>query len=271
MSLRSVSLIGYIAIFTAHSVTVKKSSQDEILDAISIIFHAECLKVLLSLGLYVAELNFNFKAVVEDARTSLFKRDWRMIGPALLYTMYNYLTFGNIIHYDPQIYAVLMNVRIGFTAVAWSLIFNKKLHHLVQTSLLVLIAGCMIANTDCSSKQPTFAASFDLSGLPLVLLQASLSSLASVYNELLIKSAGGGRPSLNRQNLILGAMSVLLCAAVSATRSGAPPLLATPRGRQLLLVVLQAAGGLCAAHVLRHFDAVTKVSPPFTVTKIMRP
>jgi len=181
-----------------------------------------------------------------------------MVVPAFLYTACNLLTFSNLANYEPQTYTILMNIKILITALFWSILFNKAITLRVLTSLIILTLGCALANIDCDKLSRGILSSFRTSHFLFVLLQATVSSLAAVCNELLLKKASPATSSsMNRSNFVLYSMSSVLNALVLSW-SGAAHWMTRVTWRIACIVFLLVSGGLCTAYTLKNFSAITK-------------
>jgi UDP-sugar transporter A1/2/3 len=99
--------------------------------------------------------------------------------PSAIYFIYNNFTFFNLNIFDPATYQVFMQTRVLFTGVLYSIIFHKHLSRQKWLALVLLTIGV-------ASKYFDFALAIDARVL-FMLLQASLSAFAGVYNEFLLK------------------------------------------------------------------------------------
>ena len=171
--------------------------------------------------------------------------------PALLYVVYNNLTFLNIQQHKPAVYASLMNIRILITgiypylvlknlnpdhvshsALLSKLLINRQISRCQWISLFMLTVGCAVTQTTDSD-----AFAIDALSVAFILLQASLSSLAGfrpilcrpdshlkmvdggcsgVYSEMVFKEQQLGIPdSIHWSNLVLYTQSALFNALVT--------------------------------------------------------
>ena len=97
--------------------------------------------------------------------------------PAILYCIYNNLTYVNLSFYDPTTYYILLQLRIAVTGVVYQIIFQRYLSRTQWLSLLLLTVGCIIkqlGNFDFSQIGNN-SSSFFNSYLLLVAVQVSQS------------------------------------------------------------------------------------------------
>ncbi|KAF2901273.1 hypothetical protein ILUMI_04910 [Ignelater luminosus] len=194
-----IIFILYIVLFVNQGILVTASQDSNNLynyDIITVVLLTEVLKLITSVSLYCRDHSF----------ASLFEDAWKnknVLGlyfvPAFLYSLYNNLSFINLVTFDPTTYYLLLQFRVVITAVLFEVIFKKKLSRKQWWSLLILTVGCMFKqvnfslffdtkeNTTKSVKSTNFV--WDINAL-FILIQASCSCLAGVYNEYLLKEPG---------------------------------------------------------------------------------
>eukprot|EP00960_Hanusia_phi_P029427 747943-Hanusia_phi.AAC.1 len=253
-------LMLYVLIFSLLAVLIKQTTRGKRFDyePSSVMLVAEILKAAVSLLFFTLESRLEKQTVPQILYHSFLHHDWKMVVPAFLYTVCNLLTFSNLANYEPQIYTILMNIKILITALFWSVLFRKAITVRVIISLIILMCGCALANIDCDKLSNGLISSFRTSHFMFVLLQASVSSLAAVCNELLLKKVSPLiSSSLNRSNFVLYSMSSMMNAAVLSC-SGAAHWVAQVTWRLVCIVILLVCGGLCTAYTLKNFSAITK-------------
>lgn len=64
--------------------------------------------------------------------------------PAILYCVYNNLTYVNLSFYDPTTYYILLQLRIAVTGVIYQIVFQRTLSRSQWLSLLLLTLGCIV-------------------------------------------------------------------------------------------------------------------------------
>lgn len=251
-----LALACYVAIFSTYYVIIRMSQsasgQYELHPAIIVVL-AECVKLIISASLFRIE----HPNVSRGALLHTFKsRDYLMIAPALMYALYNNLTFNNLKAFDANVFQLLMNVRIAITGALSYVILSRRLTMKQCLALFLLLVGCSVASAKGSVTMPSLAM------VAMVFVQATLSSLSSVYIEKLLKvEVAGALDSLNFQNATLYAMSIVLNMIVFVASGGTwadvqqlrhiTPLM-------MFVLLLTATGGLVASLVLKHFSAIAK-------------
>ncbi|EKX37384.1 hypothetical protein GUITHDRAFT_57731, partial [Guillardia theta CCMP2712] len=253
-------LILYVLIFSLLAVLIKQTTRGRSFDyePSSLVLLSEILKAAVSFAMFTIESRLEKQPLQQQLYHAFLHHDWKMVVPAFLYTACNLLTFSNLANYEPQTYTILMNIKILITALFWSILFNKAITLRVLTSLIILTLGCALANIDCDKLSRGILSSFRTSHFLFVLLQATVSSLAAVCNELLLKKASPATSSsMNRSNFVLYSMSSVLNALVLSW-SGAAHWMTRVTWRIACIVFLLVSGGLCTAYTLKNFSAITK-------------
>jgi UDP-sugar transporter A1/2/3 len=193
-------------------------------------------------------------------RLALFGEEWRyglyFAIPALLYWVYNLLFYVNMSYFDPGTFRVLINVRILILGVLVRLMFGTRLSPAQWGALLLLAGGCAINQIG-----PGFTLDSPPQYLLLLLLQASLSAFAGVYNEFLLKQEDHRPFALKNSYLYLFSI-VLSCVYILMLR---PELFTSVtlyfRGwsaSTVALVLLQALCGVSTSLLLRHLNVILK-------------
>ena len=275
MSLSSLfPLVIYILIFSVHTIIVKiwiinHDNDSNMVMRLSpvLVSVVECIKALVSCIAYAIETHKENTVIetLQTIRASFVLHEWKFIVPAVLYALYNNISFVNIGNFDPQVYTVLMNVRIFFTAVLWRLVFSKPISVITYISLFILILGCIAVNIDCYElfewKISLIHIGYnDIGGLLWIMLQAMLSSSAGIFNELLLKSKHPDvDDSINRRNFVLYLYGFIINTTFILVQWNTMDI---SQGDFdiifCIIVALLVGGGLCAAQILKNFSAVVK-------------
>jgi UDP-sugar transporter A1/2/3 len=193
----------------------------------------------------------------ELARTSV---------PALLYLLQNnlvYYAFGKL---DAATYAVLYQSKILLVAVFSVPILGKQLMPTQWLALMLLTAGVIIVQRSGEqppsqdNSNPDLQVEQKLLGLIAVLAAAACSSLAGVYFELMLK---GVQLSLWARNFQLSGYSILI--GIFGLMVTSDMDLVMQQGyfygythNTVLIVVINAVGGLLVAVVIKYLDNIIK-------------
>ncbi|KAG8457152.1 hypothetical protein KFE25_004119 [Diacronema lutheri] len=219
---------------------------------------AEALKMLLC----VAAMGTRAPRELRAHLLVRWRETLRVAVPALLYTVQNYLLFVALTHLDAGTFQVSYQLKTLFTALFSVVLLGKRLGRSQWLGLLVLSAG-VIAVQRPSAAPP--AASPDArrvsaTGLAAVVAAAASSGFASVYFEKMLKSGGGA--SLWVRNVQLGVFALPAAAATALVQDGAAirarGALAGFGASAMGVVVLNAAGGLLVAAVVKYADNLVK-------------
>lgn len=259
--------VSYIALFCAHGLLVtatqnKATGEGEQpimtttydYNPATVVLLGELCKLLVSLGLSLAE---HSPSDVIDMLSRNMSLAFKYIVPAILYCIYNNLTFVSLSHYDPATYFILMQFRVVVTGVLFQAIFGKCLTRSQWFSLLILTLGCLVRQASLG----------DVTGVVLdtklvtVAIQVFCSCMAGVYNEFLLKS---GNLPVSVQNLFFYADS-LLCNLFWLGANGNVFVALNFASIQktwsfyvACIVLNTTCMGLCTSFFLRYLDSIMK-------------
>jgi len=190
----------YIGLFINQGILVTASQESNNkyqYDIVTVVLLTEVIKLITSVILYCRDQSLS--SLIED--TIRYKK---VLGlyfvPAFLYCLYNNLSFVNLAAFDPTTYYLLLQFRVVITAVLFQVIFKKKLSRKQWLSLLILTIGCMLKQVNFTelveTKETNGSQTIKSTGIVLdinaafILIQATCSCLAGVYNEYLLKEPG---------------------------------------------------------------------------------
>eukprot|EP00241_Pyramimonas_parkeae_P006827 CAMPEP_0114248404 /NCGR_PEP_ID=MMETSP0058-20121206/13557_1 /TAXON_ID=36894 /ORGANISM="Pyramimonas parkeae, CCMP726" /LENGTH=330 /DNA_ID=CAMNT_0001361813 /DNA_START=148 /DNA_END=1140 /DNA_ORIENTATION=- len=123
--------------------------------------------------------------------------------PSLIYLVHNNVQFLTLKYVDPSTYQILGNLKIVTTGILFRMFLKRKLTKLQWWALVLLMVGATVSQVSgCGNK--TFSAPME--GYALGLLSASLSAMAGVYTEYIMKA---NDDSLYWQNVQLYSFGVL--------------------------------------------------------------
>ncbi|NXG17932.1 S35A4 protein, partial [Grallaria varia] len=188
---------------------------------------------------------------------------WHHAAPfalsALLYAANNNLVVHMQLFMDPSTFQVLSNLKIGSTALLYSLLLRRRLGARRWLALLLLLAagvsyscGGLRGSGDPSGMQLHITPV----GLLLLSIYCLISGLSAVYTEAILKAQA---LPLSLQNVFLYFFGVLLNLAGSLW-SGAEGGFLQGFSPWLLLVVLsQALNGLIMSVVMKHSSNITRL------------
>jgi len=123
--------------------------------------------------------------------------------PSLIYLFHNNIQFLTLKYVDPSTYQILGNLKIVTTGILFRVFLKRKLTKLQWWALVLLMVGATVSQiSGCHGS--TFTAPIE--GYALGLVSASLSAMAGVYTEFLMKQ---NDDSLYWQNVQLYSFGVL--------------------------------------------------------------
>lgn len=190
----------------------------------------------------------------------------KLMVPASLYTVQNNLLFVALRNLDAATYSVCYQTKILTTAVFSVVLLNKKLTAWKWGALFLLTVGVALAKLSDISSEPvksaegeTMSVQSPLLGFICVLTAACTSGFAGVYFEMLLKSS---KTSLFIRNIQMGLPSIVLSLVTVGVKDGQNVAKGGFfQGYNLIVVsviLLQAAGGLVVAVVVKYADSIRK-------------
>lgn len=188
----------------------------------------------------------------------------------VMYNISNVLTYFSLERIGAPTFTVISQLKTLTTAIFAVLFLNKTISHTKWRALILLVLGCtLVSSPIILAYQDTEAADTwfeELLGLTAAMVMVVLSGLCSVYFEGILK---GKDETLNvwDRNVQMSAYSIIVLFIVvmaqryyaevmeitdsSAILSGWTPL-------AVLIVFVQAIGGLLVAATLKYADSVLK-------------
>ncbi|XP_069510339.1 probable UDP-sugar transporter protein SLC35A4 [Ambystoma mexicanum] len=202
--------------------------------------------------------------LIWDRQSPGLSLSWRLAAPfaisALLYGANNNLVVQMQHFMDPSTYQVLSNLKIGSTAMLYSVFLNHRLsiRKWLALSLLVVAGVCYTYGgiRDLQSPPLEMQLHITLPGLGMMFVYCLISGLSAVYTELILKTQ---QLSLNLQNLYLysfGIMMNFLLHMVDGQRRG------FFEGFSVwvaIVVASQALNGLIMSAVMKHSSNITRL------------
>lgn len=176
--------------------------------------------------------------------------------PAMIYAVYNMLSYVNLKLFSPVEFKVLINIRILLTGVTLHWGFGRTLASRQWIALLFLMLGCTLTQLT-----PDFHWKFEPFHLATMLVQSFLSSLGGVYSEILLQK--NISLSIHVKNSYLYIFSILFNLVWISIAE--PEMLASwaalTRGFNahiVLLVAVSTSAGLFTAVFLRYLGVIVK-------------
>lgn len=215
-----VIFVSYMLLFVNQGILVtasQNSKNDYEYNIATVVLLTEVLKLLLSTILYLKDHKIS-SLVIDVAK------DTKLLAlyfiPALLYCLYNNLSFKNLSIFDPTTYFLLLQLRVVITGILFQIIFKKTLSKIQWFSLILLTIGCMLKHiefettSDISSEFSKNTKGFELSlSALLIIIQVLCSCFAGVYNEHLLKKEGSNT-NIYIQNIFMYFDSIICNIAV---------------------------------------------------------
>ncbi|XP_029439511.1 probable UDP-sugar transporter protein SLC35A4 [Rhinatrema bivittatum] len=191
---------------------------------------------------------------------------WRLAAPfafpALLYGANNNLVVHMQHFMDPSTYQLLSNLKIGSTAVLYSVFLHQRLSPRKWFALFLLtVAGMCHTYGGLRTPQnppppPHTQLHITLPGLGMVLVYCLISGLSAVYTELLLKTQN---LPLNLQNLFLYSFGILVNLVAHLANGPSGGFFEGFSGWVLVILVSQALNGLMMSVVMKHSSNITRL------------
>lgn len=224
---------------------------------------AELVKAFGSLVLVIWDNEWDVKGSLRNLYTQFFSRplDTLLVGvPALLYTIQNNLLFIALSNMSGALYQVTYQLKVLTTALLAVIILHKHICLDKWLSLFLLTAGVACIQLSATSAPPPASGGGNVFvGTVAVLLACVTSAFAGVYLEKILKSSEGSIWSRNIQLALVGSV---LAGAGSFWKDG-PAILEHGffqgyNWATWLAILMQSAGGLIVAAVLKFADNILK-------------
>jgi UDP-sugar transporter A1/2/3 len=217
----------------------------------AVVFSAEMLKLILSFAMAcksgVVTKDFIQRHFIED------KDLWKFSVPAIIYFCTNNLEFYCLMFLNTPTFMIFQQMKILTTGIIFRIVFKKKLTNLQWVALFLLTLGTM---TSQLSSENQF--SVNTWGLFWEMVMCTLSALAGVANEFLLKKVGT-TDSIHIQNMKLYIFGVA-ANFLEVIRSG------TPVGSMFqgmdhivfMIVLVTAFNGLAISAVMKYANVIVK-------------
>mmetsp|Transcript_21405 Transcript_21405/g.35418 ORF Transcript_21405/g.35418 Transcript_21405/m.35418 type:complete len:405 (-) Transcript_21405:68-1282(-) len=231
--------------------------------ASSAVFIMECMKFFICCCVIAYQSGGNLMGELQEHIINSPMEMVKLCVPSLLYTIQNNLLYLALTNLDAATYQVCYQLKILTTAVFSALLLQRKFSPRKWASLVILTIGVAIVQVSGSGDKhaKTVAdASHRFVGLAAVLCAACTSGFAGVYFEKILK---GSQTTLWLRNVQMGLPSIVIAFCTIYSKDGKAVaehgMLGGFSSMVWTVVVVQAAGGLIVAVVVKYADNVLKV------------
>ena len=210
------------------------------------------------------------RTFLDELVEQVFQRStWKLLVPAALFTVQNYLLFIALSHLDAVTFQMLSQSKLISAAIFSVMLLEKRLRWVQWAALVLLTFGVYLSQREsgAASSKVAMVPKADASSLVLgagaCILSGVSSSFAGVYFEKVVKSTP---PSLAVRNIHLSLFAIPLAVGSMLVIDVAPRYLDGGSfnywaGYNVLtyaLVVVHAIGGLLVAVVVKYTDNILK-------------
>jgi UDP-sugar transporter A1/2/3 len=250
-ALAAIYMLGCITFFLL--IRYSKSLEHDgtlVYDSASAVFFTELFKCLFSIAaMYYRTGKFLPVSVFRDGT---WKTGIYFAFPSAVYAVYNNFTYFNLGAFDPGTYQVFMQTRVLFTGVLYSWVLSKTLTNRKWLALVLLTFGV-------AAKYLSFDLQVDYR-VVFMLLQASLSAVAGVYNEFLLKR--DITMDVNEQNFFMYTFALIFnlgwSLAINPSYYTTGKAFQNLNGVVLLIVVNGAVIGIVTSLILKYINVIVK-------------
>ncbi|CAG0904542.1 unnamed protein product [Cyprideis torosa] len=242
----------------------------------TVVLLTEVVKLVASLLLYFS--TSSQRSLVRDIVLH-YKLFIHYLVPAALYSVYNNLSFLNLVSFDPTTYFLFLQFRVVVTGLSYQCVFRRTLSKRQWVSLIILTVGCIIKNMGVVATKEGASESFmnrlveSIASIQLlfIIVQIFCSSLAGVYCEFLLKRLSKGEEvDLHFQNICMYFDSIVcngFLLSVHAAFSQNPvetqmvtwkSITEVGKPLVLLLILNNSAVGIVTAFFLKTFNSILK-------------
>lgn len=196
------------------------------------------------------------RGVRETYAVTLRDRPLLMIVPAAVYALQNVLMFVALANLEVTLFQVIYQSKVVVTALGLWLALDRKFSARRWVAMGVLVLGIVFTQIDKNSA-PSSRPQSPVVGVAAAVCASLASAIASVYFEHVVKQPS---ESLLVRNVQLAFFSLAVAVPAYRVVDGAPysRFFAGFDRHVVLLVVVQAAGGLIVAAVIKYADNVLK-------------
>nr|CAB3266231.1 UDP-N-acetylglucosamine transporter-like [Phallusia mammillata] len=229
----------------------------------SVVFLSETLKFTTSLVVIFCQSNYNFKKFFHDIHGATLGRPFdffKIAVPSGIYAVQNNLLFIALSYLDAATFQISYQLKILTTALFSVLLLKKSLSSVQWGSLVFLMIGVAMVQfpTDADAKTD-IVWSNHLFGLFVILIACMSSGFAGVYFELLLKQQTF---SLWVRNLQMGGFGIIFAGIQMCWNDGEAVskygILQGYNSAVVMVLLLQAYGGLLVAYVIQFTDNIIK-------------
>lgn len=180
--------------------------------------------------------------------------------PALCYTVQNNLLFVALSNLDPPTYQVCYQMKTITTAGFAYVLLSKTLSHSQWVAIIMLTIGTVLVSNPHKDSGSDTDASARILGLGAVFAAAGLSGFSAAYLEALLKKPAVAGLWVRNIQLSLFALPLAFLTMVWQDRSFLIEygMLQGVGGLEWSIVVVNGAGGLLIAAVMKYADAIVK-------------
>ncbi|XP_070541746.1 probable UDP-sugar transporter protein SLC35A4 [Ptychodera flava] len=256
-----ILLASGILIYGSHAILLNLCKVDGKIpfNSSAVVLLIEFHKLLFSVVMFAPEV------VSQGLRLPHWRHCVLFAVPALLYCINNNIVVHMQLYMDPASFQVLSNLKIASTAILYRYIIRRRLTRLQWMSMwMLMFAGICNSYGGLQFSQSPHPASeiyITLYGLILMILYCTISGLAGVYTEYILKK--NYQLSLHLQNILLYIFGLFMnyFTYISTTwnASSESGFFQGFTALTFIIVMTQAANGLIMSAVMKHTSNIIRL------------
>jgi len=254
----------YMGLWTGLRIIIYASQQGSSYNTAAVVLCIEMVKLGMAVSLFLSN-DGTFSQLVSQVQKHKMTAA-KYFVPALMYCVYNNLTFTVLAVVNPSTYAILQQFRLVVTGLLYERCLSRTLSRMQWVAIVLLTIGCMVKEGDQFSDSEEAAARSTPFGMyAWIFVQIMCAVSAGVFNEVLLKS--DNTMSVNLQNVFMYGNSILcnvLFMAAGFSRYSLSEALQLRNIRPLFsptvlpIILCYASIGIVTSLVLKHLNSVLK-------------
>ncbi|KAL3119649.1 hypothetical protein niasHT_006735 [Heterodera trifolii] len=264
---KSYVLMLTVVVWTGYTLLVaytRQKSPKELYSSSTVVFFAECLKLLITLFFIFRDCDFSTEKCKKLLDREYFSKPMELLKmsvPSIAYAIQNNLDFVSLSNLDASVYQVMTQLKIPSTAIFMMLFLGRRFSTKRWIAIFLLCAGVASVQLDnLESERQNDAGGNQMLGILAVFATCLTAGFAGVYFEKMLKD-GTGTPFWirNLQMYSCGIFSAFIGCFVKdyihIKRNG---LFHGYNFFVLAIILFLSLGGIYISLIMKHLDNLYK-------------